>query len=760
MDRAGGGRVSLRAPSDEMWRPAASTSQRDQGITSPERGVVTVIPVIMCGGGGARLWPASGPERPKQFLQLLGPVSSFQESVRRAVAIPGSSAPVVVAGVAHLGFIRAQLSELGARASLLLEPEPRDSSAAIAAAVAWIERTHPDAIAVILSADHHLPDFDAFGRAVAQTLPAAEAGAIVTLGVAPAVPAVAYGYIQPGEGEGPVKPVAAFVEKPDEDRARAYVDRGFLWNSGYFVARASTLAHELDRFAPEVLAAARAGVAGASCQGEAMTLGEAFRTAPKVSIDYAVMEKTDRAAVLAVDFEWSDLGAWDAIWAAAPKDHNGNVLTGNSQAVEAHDSLVIAPERVHVALLGTRGVGVIVDGDAVLVCDLGQSQLVKTVAGGAPARAARAGFADLDEAAAWFDLWLRTAALPLWATAGVDAASGAFRESLTGEGRPKEPFRRARVQARQAWVYATAALAGLEGPWLQIAARSFEAYLQAFRRADGLFVHSVGLDGAPLGAEAPVYEQAFSLLAMSALRRADPDGERWDRLAGEVRGSLADYRIPQGGVRETGPHPYQSNCTMHLLEAALAWEALGGDAGWVSLADELVALCLDRFIDDQGGFLREFFQADWRPAAGDDGRWVEPGHQFEWAWLLERWGRLRRRQDALGAAQRLYAAGALGVDRVRNVAVDVLWDDLSVRQASARLWPQTERLKAALVMQDEAEALAAANSLARYLETPVRGLWRDRMTPEGAFVDEPAPASSFYHIVGAIAPLLQARLAG
>lgn len=676
--------------------------------------------------------------------------------MRRAAAIPGARAPVIVAGVGHLGFIRAQLAEIGAEAVILLEPEPRDSSAAIAAAVAWIEREHPGAVAVVMSADHHLPDHGAFGRAVGETLAAAEAGRIVTLGVAPAVPATAYGYIQPGEGEGPVRPVRAFVEKPDEKRARKYVKRGFLWNSGYFVARAETLSEELERFVPEVLAAARTGVGGGACSGGAVLLGEGFRSAPKISIDYAVMEKTDRASVLAVEFEWSDLGAWDAIWAAAAKDAQGNVLTANSQAVDASDNLVVAPADVHVALLGTRGVGVIVDRGAVLVCDLGQSQQVRTVAGAAPGQAPGAGgFATLGEAAGWYDVWLRTAALPLWATAGVEAASGAFRERLTLDGRPDEPFRRARVQARQAWVYASAAAAGLDGPWLVTARRGFDRYVERFRNPEGLFAYSVELDGSRRDRTAFIYEQAFSLLAMAGLKAAG-DGEAViDASATRLMAALQGYRAPSGGFRELGTHPFQANGTMHLLEAMLAWEALEPGTTWSSVADELAGLCLGRFIDADGGFLREFFDEAWRPAAGDDGRWVEPGHQFEWAWLLARWGRAREHEAALVAAQRLYEVGKRGVDRVRNVAVDVLWDDLSVRDPMARLWPQTERLKAALLFEDEAEALAAANGLFRYLDVPVRGLWRDKLKADGSWVEEPAPASSFYHIVGAVLPLLE-----
>jgi mannose-1-phosphate guanylyltransferase / mannose-6-phosphate isomerase len=190
---------------------------------------------------------------------------------------------------------------------------------------------------------------------------------------------------------------------------------------------------------------------------------------------------------------------------------------------------------------------------------------------------------------------------------------------------------------------------------------------------------------------------------------------------------------------------------MHLFESALAWEPLGGPV-WRALSDEIAALSMSRFIDPATGALREFFDADWRALEGEGGL-VEPGHQFEWAWLLERWGRARGDSAALAGARRLFENGLKGVDPVREVAVNALWDDFSVRDGAARLWPQTEHLKAALVLGDEAQALRAARGLAQYLETPVRGVWRDKLQPDGRFIDEPAPATSFYHLMMAILEL-------
>lgn len=360
-------------------------------------------------------------------------------------------------------------------------------------------------------------------------------------------------------------------------------------------------------------------------------------------------------------------------------------------------------------------------------------------------------FATLSTASAWYDAWLREAALPLWADAGVDPAGGLFQESLSVEGRPIEGPRRARAQARQVFVFASAASAGDGARWLDVAKTGWTRFVKAYRREDGLFINRVAGDGTPLDTGADNYEQAFALLAMAALHIADPAAASLEDEALGVLAALQDRRVAAGGFRENGAHPYQANCHMHLFESALAWEPLGGPA-WAALSDEIAALAMTRFIDPASGVLQEFFDAQWRPLEGEGGL-VEPGHHFEWAWLLERWGRLRGETSAVAAARRLFENGLKGLDPVREVAVNALWNDFSVRDGAARLWPQTEHLKAAVVLGDEAQGLRAARGLAQYLDTPARGAWRDKLKPDGRFVEEPAPATSFYHLMVAILQL-------
>ena len=285
---------------------------------------MAVYPVIMCGGAGVRLWPASRPDRPKPFTPLVGELSSFQETVLRVSPLGRC---VVVGGAGHARLIVEQLAQIGVEAEILLEPAGRESAAAMAAAALHVRGSDREGLLVVVAADHHVPDGEAFRTAVRAAIEPAKLGRIVTLGVTPTSPSTAYGYIRPTSGQG-VRLIEACVEKPDAVRATEYVAHGYLWNSGNFVVPADLLIRELTSHAPDVLAAARAGLEQASDVSGVVTLGNGFLASPKISIDYAVMEKTGRALVLPVDFAWSDLGAWDAVLDALPQDAMGNVVQG------------------------------------------------------------------------------------------------------------------------------------------------------------------------------------------------------------------------------------------------------------------------------------------------------------------------------------------------------------------------------------------------------------------------------------------------
>ena len=711
---------------------------------------MAIYPVILCGGAGTRLWPASRPARPKQFIDLISDLSLFQETVRRVAPLVEGGRIIVVAGEAHRGFIEAQLAALGVEGDLILEPVGRDSAPAMAAAALWIEQIDPAGTAVFVASDHYIPDAVAFRAAALEAVAAAAPGRIVTMGMAPASPSSAYGYIQP-EAPG-LSPVRRFVEKPGQAEAVRYLAEGYLWNSGNFVVPVRVLLEEMERYVPDVAAAVRAALPG---QGSgAHGLGAAFLAAPKISIDYAVLEKSDKVWVLPAAFEWSDLGAWDAV-AATGRGARGAWVEHQSEGC-----LVRAAPGMVVATAGVSNLAIIAEPDAVLVCDLGRAQDVKALVEELARRHAVAPSSvttpSLQALSDQLGRWLKLNALPLWATLGV-GADGAFAEALDDDGAQVGDFRRARVQARQAYVYSLASIWGWGEGYAALVERGLARFEATNRRADGLYRTRVSRNGSVLDDTASLYDQAFVLLAAATAVEAGVDVERSRQTAAAVQAALATLALPQGGWREPAGPEFQANAHMHLLEASLAWEALEPDGPWAHMADVIVGLARARFIDDGGGFLREFFGPDWRPAEGEAGRLVEPGHQFEWAWLLTRWGRLRGDPWALEAARRLFAVGERGLDAARGVAIDELDETLQPRSARARLWPQTEWLKAALILAEEAEgeargrlidsAGAAFRGLWLYL-TP-DGLWQDKLGPNGAFETEPAPASSLYHIVAA-----------
>jgi mannose-1-phosphate guanylyltransferase/mannose-6-phosphate isomerase len=327
------------------------------------------------------LWPASNDAVPKPFLALIGETSTFVATVARVTHDSLFEAPIIVANREHRFLIDEALDATGGEGTLILEPEPRDTAAAIAAAASWIaDRAPQDAVMLVVAADHLIRNAAGFHETARLAGEAARAGAIVVFGIAPTEPASSYGYIRRGEaiaGQEGVNRVAAFVEKPERATAEKYVAEGYLWNSGNFTMTVATALGELRRHAPDVLTAAAAAVAGATVDGKVIELAaEAFARAPRISFDHAVMEKTDRAAVVAAQFDWSDLGTWHSVWDAAEKDEAGNAVVGEAVVVGARGNFV-STDRPLVGLVGVEDMVVVASDDAVLVAPRHKSDSVK-----------------------------------------------------------------------------------------------------------------------------------------------------------------------------------------------------------------------------------------------------------------------------------------------------------------------------------------------------------------------------------------------
>lgn len=373
--------------------------------------------------------------------------------------------------------------------------------------------------------------------------------------------------------------------------------------------------------------------------------------------------------------------------------------------------------------------------------------------------------ANLAEDADWAKDWLLTQAFPTWAAAGRSEIG--FIDRLDRHAWPVRENLRFRVQARQTYVFAIAGRLGWDGPWRSLVEHGVRFILTRAFSPDGRVFSRYDPDGQPLPGPFDLYDQAFALFGLASgygVLGWNDCREAALRLLAQLSTRFRNG----GGFEEDQPPrlPLRSNPHMHMLEAALAWSEVDDESAWRELANDIDRLARTHFIDSGSGRLLEFFSADWCPAEGQAGRITEPGHQFEWAWLLDRNARLGGNAD-LGAADRMFQLSCgTGVDRARGVAYNEQWLEGAPKDLQARLWPQTEWLKAAIASARRAssglerarleeEARTACRGLRKYLDQPLPGLWADVMLEDGRLVGEASPASSLYHLTCALAELIE-----
>ncbi len=340
-----------------------------------------LTPVLLSGGVGSRLWPVSRELHPKQFLPLAGELTMLQQTLERTGNLE-ASAPVVVCNEEHRFMVAEQLRQVGiAPSTLILEPVGRNTAPAVALAALQEQARDPEAVLLVLPADHIIQDSAAFAEAVARALPLAREGHLMTFGVVPQAAETGYGYIRCGAALGEdLYALEAFVEKPDADTAQSYLDSGsYLWNSGMFLLRAATYLEQLGEFQPQMLACCRRAMAGATVDLDFIRPeAGAFSGCPADSIDYAVMEHTRAGGVVALDCGWSDVGAWSALWEVAARDEHGNATQGDVMLDNCRDSYFRSESRL-VAATGVSNLVVVETADAILVADRDRVQDVKRI---------------------------------------------------------------------------------------------------------------------------------------------------------------------------------------------------------------------------------------------------------------------------------------------------------------------------------------------------------------------------------------------
>jgi mannose-1-phosphate guanylyltransferase / mannose-6-phosphate isomerase len=347
-----------------------------------------IIPLILSGGAGTRLWPLSRDAKPKQFLNFGTEHSLLQETILRCTGDLFDTRPIVIAGETQRFLIAEQLVEIAVSADIMLEPMRRDSCAAIAAGCLQALKRSPDAMVLVLAADHLIADRKSFVDAVAAAQIDAAAGYLATFGITPTYAATGYGYIRPGKlvREKGSATIETFVEKPDATTAEKYVQDGYLWNSGNFLYSAQAFIDELKIHSPEILEAMLAAHDNSRHETDFIWLEKSsFSRSPQISVDYAVMEKTDKAVVYPVQYEWRDIGSWDAVHDLLPHDDFDNAVVGKGVIINGRNNLVHSTQCV-TALSGVDDLVVVTTRDAVLVTRRGKTEKVKDLVAALKAR--------------------------------------------------------------------------------------------------------------------------------------------------------------------------------------------------------------------------------------------------------------------------------------------------------------------------------------------------------------------------------------
>lgn len=745
-------------------------------VTSAKQLTRTVFPIVLCGGAGSRLWPMSRPEKPKQFHTLVNDHSLLANTIARMPhGITGDysfEVPIVLGNQSLEKEFRAEINA-GDMASdtIILEPVIRDTAPAIAAATAFVRDKDPEAYLLVVPSDARIDDQRAFEEAVLAALElAVDDNRVMTIGIKPTRPDTQYGYIELGEQLGAGHVVTRFHEKPNETAAQSYIDAGcYVWNAGMFLFRAEQMARLFENLQPKMWSYANDAVRKAGQDGVFVRLEpNAFSACDRLSMDYAIMEKADRIGVVEARFDWDDLGSWAQLYARAHKDENQNAIIGTGLTVEARKNYIRARGPV-IAVAGIDGLTVVAEDDKVLVVPTEKSHLVKSVTSAFKAlQHSRPGLSDGDNTV--IRNWLFECALPFWIENGLDRDHGGVHEALNFDGTPAQhETKRLRVLPRQIYCFAHAKTMGWDGDAAGAVQHCFDTLVNTGWHADSGWVHRFKPDGSVHDDTRDMYDQCFCLLAFAWMIRAnikaDEAKAQLDRtiafldtqLANKTHGGFAEaIGATQSPYRRANPH-------MHYLEAMLALYDATSDTSYLDRADHIIDLFDRHFYDPDTATLTEFFQNDWTRIEGNgDHARVEPGHHYEWAWLLLRYLKHRHRDGLEAKARTLFStANAMGHHGYTGAAADSMMPDGTDVSVTARCWPQTEALKAAIAF--EKCGLAAAKDLKksmlkllfeRYLDGPIEGGWYDRIDETGRICAVDMPSSTFYHVYCALAEYL------
>ncbi|WP_256749483.1 mannose-1-phosphate guanylyltransferase/mannose-6-phosphate isomerase [Mesorhizobium sp. Mes31] len=734
-----------------------------------------IVSFVMSGGVGSRLWPLSREDNPKQFHDFSGDGSMLAKTLRRLAARPEGETPIfLIASERHADRVHADLAGLDlAGGGPLFEPIGRNTAAAVALATLRTLSEFGDSLVLVVPSDHEIATARQFWQSVEAGVEAARAGRLVVFGIKPTQPETGYGYIEVAAESDGTFDVSRFVEKPDLATARSYLQAGnFYWNTGIFLFRAGAMRDAFAAFQPDIWQATEAAYKAATSDlsGLYMPL-ELYAAIPSNSIDYAIMEQAEDIAMVPASFRWNDLGSWQSLLDVGPADDKGNVIVGDVVAIDCQNSYIRSDGRL-LSAIGMKDVAIVSTADATFVAPVSHSQHVKKIveqlekSGRLETRFTPA-HDRVIESGAWrrrVHHWLFQETLPLWSTSGVDERHGGFHEALGLDASPLMKPKRMRTQARQVYAFAVARARGWDGPADRLISHGIEFMARQGRTDNGGWVRTLNVDGSVADATEDAYDHSCVLLALAhAHMSGNPDALRLgEETFAFLDAHLEDHRMT--GFLETsdGEGERRSNPHMHLLEAFLAWYQATGDRAHLRRAARIIDLFRSHFFDPESWTLGEYFDAEWKPAAGEKGTWTEPGHHFEWASLLVDFAGRSGQAELSGFARKLYASAiANGLNRATGLAYGAVSRQGLPLDLISRSWPQAEAVKAAIALDGSGgpdlkpEIEARVGRLFRWHIDPAPlGLWIDRIDERGRSLATDVPASIFYHLVCALTQYL------
>ncbi|MES0130556.1 mannose-1-phosphate guanylyltransferase/mannose-6-phosphate isomerase [Mesorhizobium sp. M0029] len=734
-----------------------------------------IVSFVMSGGVGSRLWPLSREDNPKQFHDLSGDGSMLAKTLRRLTARPEGETPIfLIAAERHAERVHADLAGLDlAGGGPLFEPTGRNTAAAVALAALRTLSEFGDSLVLVVPSDHEIATPRQFWQSVEAGSQAALADRLVVFGIKPTQPETGYGYIEVAAESGGVFDVSRFVEKPDLATAQSYLSAGtFYWNTGIFLFRAGAMRDAFAAFQPDIWQATEAAYKAATSDlsGLYMPL-DLYAAIPSNSIDYAIMERAKDIVMVPAGFRWNDLGSWQSLLDVGPADANGNVVVGDVVAIDCENSYIRSDGRL-LSAIGMKDVAIVSTADATFVAPVSHSQHVKKIveqlekSGRLETRFTPA-HDRVIESGAWrrrVHHWLFEETLPLWSTSGVDERHGGFHEALGFDGEALLKPKRMRTTARQVYAFAVAKARGWDGPADRLISHGI-AFMAGKGRTDrGGWVRTLNVDGSVADPTEDAYDHSCVLLALAhAHMCGNPDALRLGQETFVfLDAHLEDSRMT--GFLETsdGEGERRSNPHMHLLEAFLAWYEATGDRTYLRRAARIIDLFRSHFFDAESWTLGEYFDAGWKPAAGEKGTWTEPGHHFEWTSLLTDFVARSGQGELSNFARKLYASAiANGLNRATGLAYGAVSRQGLPLDLVSRSWPQAEAIKAAIALDGSGgpdlkpEIEARVGRLFRWHIDPAPlGLWIDRIDERGRSLASDVPASIFYHLVCALTQYL------